>query len=92
VKYYGRIDITGLEEIKETFKRRQWGPISWYERLSCETIGSDLVINIDRKVRNIYLNGVKVEICATGGKGDFSNPPSINIVNQELLGVSHEKA
>lgn len=85
MKTYGNIQVVGSEEIKETFKRREWGPISWHERLSQETIGADLIIQTDRTIRNVYLNGVKIEVCMTGGKGDFSSPPSIKITNPGLI-------
>lgn len=85
MKTYGSIQVVGSEEIKETFRRREWGPISWHERLSRETIGVDLIIQTDRTIRNVYLNGVKIEVCMNGGKEDFSNPPSIKIANSDLI-------
>lgn len=53
--------VKGLEEVKESYVLRKTVflifPVTWWEKISTEHIGNDIMIETEHEIRQIILNG-----------------------------------
>jgi hypothetical protein len=57
--------VSGVEEVKEGYVKHERNflifKVYWWEKVSVEHIGNDIMIETDTKIRNIYFNGVIIK-------------------------------
>lgn len=54
--------VRGREHVLEKYVYKTWWIFSWYERVSAEHIANDIVIETDKPIRQIIVNGEVVKV------------------------------
>lgn len=54
--------VRGAEHILEKYVYKTWWIFGWYVKISADHIADDIVIETDRKIRQIVFNGKVVKV------------------------------